>query len=226
MRLNVAATGTHLAANQFFKWSNGLISRCSYSTISESDDTFDDDFEYKCNIDEEKLAMYIQRLENAANQQLSCPKANEFAKRMRRMLQEIAAQYDSEPLKILARRQCIILQKQCILYWILEQKWTKKLEAFLQWRFQYAIWALWHCVGHIIEQEYQQELSATALQKKSGPCSFLEFLPRSFNKETLTSLRALKSASTDSKLITKQISNWRARGSSRMIPTPQEIILT
>ena len=216
MALNVAATGTNHTASQFFKncWHNGLISRCSFSTIvSGSDETFDDDFEYRSNIDEEKLAMYIQRLENSANQELSCPKANEFAKRMRRELQLIGAQYDNEPLKILARRQAIILQKQCYLYWILEgRKWSKKLEAFLEWRFRYAIWALWHCVGHIIEAEHKQELDATAKQKQNGPCNWLEFLPQTFKKEDLISLRTLRGSNTDSKSITKQISNWRSRG--------------
>ena len=226
MRLNVAATGTQHTANQFFKncWHNGLISRCSFSTIVSESDTFDDDFEYKSNIDEEKLAMYIQRLENAANQQLSCPKANDFAKRMRRMLQEIGAQYDSEPLKLLARRQCIILQKQCYLYWTLEQKWTKKLQEFLQWRFQYAIWALWHCVNHIIEQEHQQELSATAKQKQSGPVNWLEFLPETFGISELTQLRTLKGASTDAKLLTKQISNWKSRNLIKNSDTPGKYI--
>lgn len=227
MKLSISACGTGFSADQYFKncWLNGLITRCSYSTIvTSSDDTFDDDFEYKSNIDEEKLAMYIQRLENA-NLELKCPKANEFAKRMRRMLQEIGSQYDSEPIKILARRQAIILQKQCYLYWILEgQKWTKKLEAFLEWRFKYAIWALWHCVGHIIEQEHNKEQEATAKQKKSGPVNWLEFLPESFGISELTQLRVLKGASTDSKLLTKQISNWKARNLIKNSDTPGKYI--
>ena len=227
MRLNVAATGTQHTANQFFKncWHNGLISRCSFSTIVTSDDTFDDDFEYKSNIDEEKLTMYFKRLENSASRELSCPQANKFAKRMRRMLQEIGAQYDSEPLKILARRQAIILQKQCYLYWILEgQKWSKRLEAFLEWRFKYAIFALWRCVGHIITAEHNQEQEATAKQKKSGPVNWLEFLPESFGISELTQLRVLKGASTDSKLLTKQISNWKSRNLIKNSDTPGKYI--
>ena len=216
MRLNVAATGTNHSASQYFKncWHNGLISRSSYSTLKPaSDETFDDDFEYRSNIDEEKLAMYIKRLEDAANQGLSCAKALAFAKHMRRELQLIGAQYDSEPLKILARRQALILQRQCFLYYVLEgRKWSKKLEQFLEWRFQYAIWALWHCVGHIIEAEHKQELDATAKQKQNGPCNWLEFLPQTFKKEDLISLRTLRGSSTDSRSITKQLSNWRSRG--------------
>lgn len=226
MRLNVAATGTYHTANQYFMncWHNGLISRVSFSTIVNTD-ILDVDFAYKSNIDEEKLAMYIQRLEDSANKELSCPKANEFAKRMRRELQLIGDQYDSDPIKLLARRQCIILQKQCFLYWVLEgQKWSKKLEAFLQWRFQYAIWALWQCVGHIIEQEYQQELSATAKQKQNGPCNYLAFLPETFGISELTQLRVLKGASTDSKLLTKQISNWKSRNLIKNSDTPGKYI--
>ncbi|MBR5847408.1 MAG: DUF3987 domain-containing protein [Bacteroidaceae bacterium] len=212
VRLNLSALGTKHAARKFFAngWHSGLISRISMSGIWEPEGYDDDEFSYG-KFDtafETKLATYIDLLTAEECKTLSFPKCDEHARLMARQTKQIAAQYSSEPLRIIARRQAILAQKRAYLWYILcGKRWTPQLEAFLTWRYWYSLFCTFNLLGTHIDAENRKEENADA--KKSGPPSWLLQLPATFNYDQLVALRKAKGASTEPKAVKHLIAVWK-----------------
>ena len=212
VRLNISALGTKHAARKFFAngWHSGLISRISMSGIWEPEGWDDDDFCYG-KFDtafETKLATYIDLLTAEECKTLSFPKCDEHARNMARQTKQMAAQYSSEPLRIIARRQAILAQKRAYLWYILcGKRWTPQLEAFLTWRYWYSLFCSFNLLGTHIDAENRKEENADA--KKSGPPSWLLQLPTTFNYDQLVALRKAKGASTEPKAVKHLIAVWK-----------------
>ena len=212
VRLHVPALGTKHAARKFFAngWHSGLISRISMSGIWEPEGWDDDDFCYG-KFDtafETKLATYIDLLTAEECKTLSFPKCDEHARNMARQTKQMAAQYSSEPLRIIARRQAILAQKRAYLWYILcGKRWTPQLEAFLTWRYWYSLFCTFNLLGTHIDAENRKEENADA--KKSGPPSWLLQLPTTFNYDQLVALRKAKGASTEPKAVKHLIAVWK-----------------
>lgn len=212
VRLNLSALGTKHAARKFFAsgWHSGLISRISMSGIWEPEGYDDDDFSYG-KFDtafETKLATYIDLLTAEECKTLSFPKCDEHARLMARQTKQMAAQYSSEPLRIIARRQAILAQKRAYLWYILcGKRWTPQLEAFLTWRYWYSLFCTFNLLGTHIDAENRKEENADA--KKSGPPSWLLQLPTTFNYDQLVALRKAKGASTEPKAVKHLIAVWK-----------------
>ena len=212
VRLNLSALGTKHAARKFFAngWHSGLISRISMSGIWEPEGYDDDEFSYG-KFDtafETKLATYIDLLTAEECKTLSFPKCDEHARLMARQTKQIAAQYSSEPLRIIARRQAILAQKRAYLWYILcGKRWTPQLEAFLAWRYWYSLFCTFNLLGTHIDAESRKEENADA--KKSGPPSWLLQLPATFNYDQLVALRKAKGASTEPKAVKHLIAVWK-----------------
>lgn len=218
MRLNVSAMGTPYQAHQFFQngYHSGLLSRISASTIL-NDGFDDDDFYYKPYDDayQDTLEKYIDKLVAQQHQHLECKAIERHVRQCRREALDLAATFESDSLRVLARRQAIIAQRRAFLYWILnDMKFTKKLEEFLTWRFRYSLWALYYTLGDIIRKEEDQE-RGTALKKQrstAGPTNWLSLLPESFTEQQLIELRKKKSAAVDRHSVQKLLSTWKNRG--------------
>ena len=212
VRLNLSALGTKHAARKFFAngWHSGLISRISMSGIWEPEGYDDDEFSYG-KFDtafETKLATYIDLLTAEECKTLSFPKCDEHARLMARQTKQMAAQYSSEPLRIIARRQAILAQKRAYLWYILcGKRWTPQLEAFLTWRYWYSLFCTFNLLGTHIDAESRKEENADA--KKSGPPSWLLQLPTTFNYDQLVALRRAKGASTEPKAVKHLIAVWK-----------------
>lgn len=212
VRLNISALGTKHAARKFFAngWHSGLISRISMSGIWEPEGWDDDDFCYG-KFDtafETKLATYIDLLTAEECKTLSFPKCDEHARLMARQTKQMAAQYSSEPLRIIARRQAILAQKRAYLWYILcGKRWTPQLEAFLTWRYWYSLFCTFNLLGTHIDAENRKEENADA--KKSGPPSWLLQLPTTFNYDQLVALRKAKGASTEPKAVKHLLAVWK-----------------
>lgn len=212
VRLNLSALGTKHAARKFFAsgWHSGLISRISMSGIWEPEGWDDDDFCYG-KFDtafETKLATYIDLLTAEECKTLSFPKCDEHARNMARQTKQMAAQYSSEPLRIIARRQAILAQKRAYLWYILcGKRWTPQLEAFLAWRYWYSLFCTFNLLGTHIDAENRKEENADA--KKSGPPSWLLQLPTTFNYDQLVALRKAKGASTEPKAVKHLLAVWK-----------------
>lgn len=212
VRLNISALGTKHAARKFFAngWHSGLISRISMSGIWEPEGWDDDDFCYG-KFDtafETKLATYIDLLTAEECKTLSFPKCDEHARLMARQTKQMAAQYTSEPLRIIARRQAILAQKRAYLWYILcGKRWTPQLEAFLTWRYWYSLFCTFNLLGTHIDAENRKEENADA--KKSGPPSWLLQLPATFNYDQLVALRKAKGASTEPKAVKHLLAVWK-----------------
>ena len=151
-------------------WHTGLISRFSFNTIIEPDMMDDDDFVYGSYKDYDTLmAPYIDSLQAQQGKELSIKRADAHARRMRRETLQLAAEYTSEPLRVLCRRQSIIAQKRAYLYTLLEGgKWSQRLEDFLTWRYQYGLWPIFHTLGELIAAE--QAAEEGALTKQLSNC--------------------------------------------------------
>lgn len=212
VRLNISALGTKHAARKFFAngWHSGLISRISMSGIWEPEGWDDDDFCYG-KFDtafETKLATYIDLLTAEECKTLSFPKCDEHARNMARQTKQMAAQYSSEPLRIIARRQAILAQKRAYLWYILcGKRWTPQLEAFLTWRYWYSLYCTFNLLGSHIDTESRKEENADA--KKSGPPSWLLQLPTTFNYDQLVALRKAKGTSTEPKAVKHLLAVWK-----------------
>ena len=214
MRLNVSAMGTPYQARQFFQngYHSGLLSRISASTILT--DGFDDDFYYKPYDDayQDTLEKAIDKLVAQQHKHLESHAIERHVKKLRREALDLAATFESDSLRVLARRQAIIAQRRAFLYWILnDMKFTKKLEEFLTWRFRYSLWAMYFTLGDTIRKEEEQE-RGTALKRTAGPTNWLSLLPSTFTEEQLTELRRKKNATTDRHSVLKLLNTWKKRG--------------
>lgn len=216
VRLNIIGQGTPFQARCFFgegSYSKGLYSRGSYATIIESDMADEDAFVYGSYDDayQAETDRYVALLKAAQSQHLVCKKADEHARKMRHEAFCISAAYNSESLRVLARRQALIQQKRAYLYWLLNgRRWTQELELFLEWRFRYALFAIYYLFGSQIDKEQAAEASAMA-RRSPGMTNWLEALPEVFDTEMLKNLRRIKNVAIDEKSIRHQLACWRNR---------------
>lgn len=225
MRLNLSAQGTQMALNQYIGrngWVNGLITRLNFATII--DDPFDEsEFVYKPYPADyqEKLDVFIDRLCASANQEIHCPKLDEFCRDIQRRFLAIAKREHNEVLRIAARRQSLNIQRAAYLYYILEgKKLTARLRTFIEWRANYSLWALFYCCGRVIEEQQKQMEIAVSASKRRGPASTLSNMPEEVTLEVIAASRAKEGKDADITTCKKMISTWVGRG--LLVPHPDK----
>lgn len=216
-RLNLSAMGTPHYANRFFRngWHTGLITRCQMSTIIEPD-IADDNFRYGTYDDkfQAKIDSAIDLLCAAQGEHLSNRKVDDHVRRLHDWATDLAHRHSCESLRVLVRRQWLLHHKRCYLYWLLaNRRFTPTLEAYLEWRFVYSLWASYKTLGHIIESEMSASLKeAATASTKRGPQSWLTRLPATFTKQQLHLLRQVEVPGSSEQETARLIAQWKFRG--------------
>ena len=187
LSLNVSAMAPIGIGQEFFAGhtEDGLVSRFIFSTIEENKNW--DDLEPLYDTSKLKnyadgFEKYIQRLEAAEGKHFAKREIEDFCKSLQAEIFQMAAEYNSESLRILSRRAIIHLQKMCYLYMILEGRWTSDLQDFMLWRWRYMLGAMYRVMGKNIESEISKSTSLlNACKSQSGPVSILASMPEHFS---------------------------------------------
>jgi hypothetical protein len=187
LSLNVSAMAPIGIGQEFFAGhtEDGLVSRFIFSTIEENKNW--DDLEPLYDTTKLKnyadgFEKYIQRLEAAEGKHFAKREIEDFCKTLQAEIFQMAAEYNSESLRILSRRAIIHLQKMCYLYMILESRWTSELQDFMLWRWRYMLGAMYRVMGKNIESEISKSTSLlNACKSQSGPVSILASMPEHFS---------------------------------------------
>jgi hypothetical protein len=187
LSLNCSAMAPLTIGQEFFAGhtEDGLVSRFIFSTIEENKNW--DDLEPLYDTTKLKnyadgFEKYIQRLEAAEGKHFAKREIEDFCKTLQAEIFQMAAEYNSESLRILSRRAIIHLQKMCYLYMILESRWTSELQDFMLWRWRYMLGAMYRVMGKNIESEISKSTSLlNACKSQSGPVSILASMPEHFS---------------------------------------------
>jgi hypothetical protein len=187
LSLNVSAMAPIGIGQEFFAGhtEDGLVSRFIFSTIEENKNW--DDLEPLYDTTKLKnyadgFEKYIQRLEAAEGKHFAKREIEDFCKSLQAEIFQMAAEYNSESLRILSRRAIIHLQKMCYLYMILESRWMSELQDFMLWRWRYMLGAMYRVMGKNIESEISKSTSLlNACKSQSGPVSILASMPEHFS---------------------------------------------
>ena len=219
LSLNVSAMAPIGIGQEFFAGhtEDGLVSRFIFSTIEENKNW--DDLEPLYDTTKLKnhaagFEKYIQRLEAAEGKHFAKREIEDFCKSLQAEIFQMAAEYNSESLRILSRRAIIHLQKMCYLYMILEGRWTSDLQDFMLWRWRYMLGAMYRVMGKNIESEISKSTSLlNACKSQSGPVSILASMPEHFSlHEFMARRKSLNFADQTESAAKAQLRTLKHRG--------------
>lgn len=206
LRWNFVASSTQANAVRMFKKhiSNGTFSRLNLCTIIE-DPTVD--FPVFGKYDDKmrsRLAPYLQLLSEAKGL-IVCPQAKRLAKELSYLGKERAALTDDENYEKISRRAAVIaFRKAVILYLMNGRKWSKDIEDFIRWSFDYDMW----CKIRIFSKPMQEQLEQERSVVNYGSPNMLDLLPDRFTREDLKKVRRQLGKKENP---TNQLSQWTRR---------------
>ena len=219
LSLNCSAMAPISIGQEFFAGhtEDGLVSRFIFATIEENKNW--DDLEPLYDTTKLKnyadgFEKYIQRLEAAEGKHFAKREIEDFCKGLQEEIFQMAAEYNSESLRILSRRAIIHLQKMCYLYMILEGRWTADLQDFMLWRWRYMLGAMYRVMGKNIESEISKSTSLlNACKSQSGPISILASMPEHFTfQEFMARRKSLSFADQSEGAAKAQLRTLKFRG--------------
>ena len=219
LSLNVSAMAPIGIGQEFFAGhtEDGLVSRFIFSTIEENKNW--DDLEPLYDTTKLKnyadgFEKYIQRLEAAEGKHFAKREIEDFCKGLQEEIFQMAAEYNSESLRILSRRAIIHLQKMCYLYMILEGRWTADLQEFMRYRWRLMLGSMYRVLGKKIESEISKSTSLlNACKSQSGPVSILASMPEHFSlHEFMARRKSLNFADQTESAAKAQLRTLKHRG--------------
>ncbi len=186
-RFNFTAATTPLRATSMCSsWAaDGTLSRNNLLTIDPNDN--DEKIKYKPCTQRYKdsIRPYIERLNNASGL-IRCKKAYQLAERLRDQLEDAYASTDSDVIKSFAPRAVTIAYwKAMILYIMAGQKWSKDIEAYVEWSLKRDLWVKLQFFGKKLQDDLEKENNLETYHPKN----ILEVLPEQFNEEEFCKAR-------------------------------------
>ena len=206
MRWNFNASTTPAKCQQFFRRGimDGTVSRMTFSTIHTDDDrlpvygTYDEHFQ-------QLVGFYVQRAVQA-NGLITCHRANKLIEIMLEENRTYAALSDDEAWRELSYRAMVAAFKRGMVLYIVEgNRWSKEIEAFVRWSFEYDMW----CKMWLFGREMRRQMEADNCQPTGGVPNLLNCLPDPFTKEDVCIVRTAQGMSGDGR---EMIRNWTRRG--------------
>lgn len=212
LRFNFNASSTPSNAVKFWKRgaNDGTLSRLLLSVIlkEENNDEIKFDVPIQGEYDDAfyaELQPYIDRL-NAANGLIECPQAFRLAKKMAEENAEKAAMYESEAYRILSYRANVLAYLKAMCLYVMEgYRWTKDIENFVRWSYEYDMWCKMHFFGAIIESAILAEKNLEV----GDPRDMLTQLPDEFTKEEYIAARQKEGKKGNGLNL---LSMWKKRG--------------
>ena len=212
MRYNVVISTTPNNAKMFLSSNidNGTLSRLSLSTIVKEDVERRPKFGYYDDTFRKKLSVILARLDNAKGV-IRCPQAKKLSEYLLDRGEERALMMGSESYLDLSYRAAEIAFRKSILLYIMNgMKWSKEIEEFIIWSFDYDLWVKYCIVG----QEISAKIERDKRIMKPGISCLLEQLGDSFSRQEFDVLYKAQSGSVSDfrKASSNLLSQWKKRG--------------
>ena len=212
MRMNIVMSTTPNTAKMFLgnNIDNGTLSRLSLSTIVKEDVDHRPVFKRYDEAFDKKLAVYQARLENAKGT-IVCQQAKNLALALLDRGEERALMMGNESFQQLSYRAVEIAFRKSILLYIMNgMKWTKEIEEFIIWSFDYDMWVKMCLLG----EELTTKLERDNRIMRPGVSCLLEQLGDSFTRQEFEILyKAQCSTTVDFKRSASNLlSQWKKRG--------------
>lgn len=205
------ASTTPASAIRFFRKNvnDGTVSRLNFCTIPEIEDNgeipvykrYDEKYE-------QQMMAYLQLLDEAKDRGLIvCQQAKKMAGDLCKLGVERAALFDDDGYRILARRGAVIaFRKACILYVMNGYKWSRDIEEFCRWAFDYDMWVKMSLFSEALNEDMEVEKKAA----HGGMANMLDLLSDEFTREECRSMRIQQGKKNPNPK--DQLAQWTKRG--------------
>ena len=212
MRHNMVISTTPATAKYFLGGNidNGTLSRFSLSTIVREDVDHRPMFKSYDEMFDKRLAVYQARLDNAKGT-IVCPQAKKLALALLDRGEERALMMGNESYQQLSYRAVeIAFRKSIILYIMNGMKWTREIEDFITWTFDYDLWVKMCILGQEISTKLEQDYRIM----RPGVACLLEQLGDSFTRQEYEVLYKAQCGSVADfrKASGNLLSQWKKRG--------------
>lgn len=181
MRWNIVFSTTPATAKSMLGGNidNGTASRVNLCTIVKEDVERRPKFGHYDETFDKKLAVFLARLESAKGV-IACPQAKRLAETLLDRAEERALMMGNESYTQFSYRAvAIAFRKSILLYIICGMKWTKEIEDFITWSFDYDMWCKMCLLGQDIKEKLERD---NRIMKPGVPC-MLEQLGDTFTRE-------------------------------------------
>ena len=203
------ASTTPASAIRYFRKNvnDGTVSRVDFCTIPEVEDNgeipvykrYDEKFE-------QQMSAYLQLLDEASGM-IVCQQAKKMACKLSRLAVERSALFDDDGYRILARRAAVIaFRKACILYVMNGMKWSREIEDFCCWAFDYDMWVKMSLFSEALDEDRELEHKVC----RGGIANMLDLMPDSFSREECRSMRIRQGKKNPNPK--DQLAQWTKRG--------------
>ena len=203
------ASTTPASAIRYFRKNvnDGTVSRMDFCTIPEVEDNgeipvykrYDEKFE-------QQMSAYLQLLEEVSGT-IVCQQAKKMACKLSRLAVERSALFDDDGYRILARRAAVIaFRKACILYVMNGMKWSREIEDFCCWSFDYDMWVKMSLFSEALDEDRELEHKVC----RGGIANMLDLMPDAFSREECRSMRIRQGKKNPNPK--DQLAQWTKRG--------------
>ena len=205
------ASTTPASAIRFFRKNvnDGTVSRLNFCTIPDIEDNgeipvykrYDEKYE-------QQMMAYLGLLDEAKDRGLIvCQQAKRMAAELNKLGVERAALFDDDGYRILARRAAVIaFRKACILYVMNGSKWSRDIEDFCRWSFDYDMW----CKMSLFSEALNEDREIEKKVAHGGMANNLDLLPDAFTREECRSMRIQQGKKNPNPK--DQLAQWTKRG--------------
>ena len=215
MRWNVVFSTTPNTAKMYFNGNidNGTFSRIDLSTIVKEELEHRPKFKPYDEAFDKRLAVFLARLESAQGT-ISCSQATRHIQYLLDWAEERALMMGNDSYEELSYRAADIAFRKAILLYIMNgKKWSKEIEDFTTWTFEYNLWVKMCLLGEETAIKLAQD---NRVMKPGVPC-LLEQLGDSFTKQEFDVLYRSQcnnagGGSNFSKASSTLRSKWKSRG--------------
>ncbi len=208
LRWNIVFSTTPETAANFFanNIENGTFSRMNLSTIVKEDIERRPKFGHYDAAFDKKLSVYLARLESAKGT-IICPQAKRLAEKLLDRAEDRALMIGDESYVHLSYRGAVIaFRKSILLYIMCGMKWSKEIEDFITWSFDYDLWCKMCLMGDMMKVKMEK---SNRIMKPGVPC-MLEQLDDSFTRDEYNVLE--RAQCPHAKQPGNLLSQWKKRG--------------
>ena len=185
---------------------NGTFSRLNLCTIVREDVERRPKFGRYDEAFDKKLAVYQARLESAKGT-IVCPQAKRLAEKLLDRAEERAEMMGNESYIHLSYRSvAIAFRKSILLYIMCGMKWSKEIEDFITWSFDYDMWCKMCLMGEAIKEKLERD---NRIMKPGVPC-MLEQLNDTFTRDEYNVIERAQCPNTTQR--GNLLSKWKSRG--------------
>ena len=185
---------------------NGTASRVNLCTIVKEDVERRPKFGHYDESFDKKLAVFQARLDTAKGV-IVCSQAKRLAETLLDRAEDRALMMGDETyMQFAYRAVAIAFRKSILLYIMCGMKWTKEIEEFIIWSFDYDMW----CKMCLLGQEIKEKLERDSRIMKPGVTCMLEQLGDTFTREEYDVLERAECPNV--KVRGNLLSQWKRRG--------------